>query len=211
METLDGIKNIVFDFGGVLVDLDGDRCVEAFHKIGCENVAAYVEEHRVEDLFLDFEVGAINSHQFCNEVRNICCCNVMDEDITWAWNELLVGIKPEKLDLLHRMKSEYRLYALSNINEMHWEKTAELFAAYKNRVAEDYFRGGIYLSFLMHRSKPQPEIFAEMAADAGFNVGETLFIDDRKENVSAAENIGFKVFHETTGTTWMNLFERQCE
>ncbi len=206
METKENIKNIVFDLGGVLADLDANRCIEAFEMIGCEKVADYVREHRTEDLFLDFEVGRIGSHKFCDEVRKLTNTPVRDEDITWAWNRLLVGIQPQKLDKLIELRKRYRLLLLSNTNEMHWAKAAEDFFSYKNFVAEDFFRGGIYLSNIMGMSKPSPEIFKTMAADAGINPEETLFIDDIEENTSAAKALGFKVFKENRGIDWMNLF-----
>ena len=206
METKENIKNIVFDLGGVLADLDADRCIDAFEKIGCPKVAEYVKEHRTEDLFLDFELGRITAHKFCDEVRLISQSTVSDEDITWAWNQLLVGIRPEKLEKLAELRKRFRLLLLSNTNEMHWAKAAEDFFPYGSFVAEDFFRGGIYLSNIMGLAKPDPKIFTAMAAGSGINPQETLFIDDMEENVSAAESLGFNVFKENSGTDWLQLF-----
>lgn len=93
------IKNIIFDFGGVLVNLDKHRCIEAFDKIGAHEIVRYVDECRQEDLFHDLEVGNTGVEEFCNEVRRICTgCNADDADICEAWNALLTGIPRQRLE-----------------------------------------------------------------------------------------------------------------
>ena len=79
------IRNIIFDLGGVLVDLDSRSCIEAFEQIGARHVATYVREHRTADLFLDIELGHMTQAEFCNEVRRIGRCQAEDTDIVWAW------------------------------------------------------------------------------------------------------------------------------
>jgi len=117
-----GIRNIIFDFGGVIVDLDKQRCLQAFQKLGLKDIASYVSEHRCEDLFFDMEIGRIGVEEFCQEARRITNSNVSDEQIIWAWNELLGDIAPWKIERLKELKKHYRLFLLSNTNPIHWHK-----------------------------------------------------------------------------------------
>lgn len=119
MKIEKGIKNIIFDLGGVLVGLDKNRCVEAFRKIGADDIAYFVDEHRVESLFFDSEVGNISQAEFCQRVRELTKKDIPDKDIVWAWNELLTGIPDFKKECLLRLNNYYRLFLLSNTNVMH--------------------------------------------------------------------------------------------
>ena len=199
------IKNIIFDLGGVLVGLDSERCIDAFKKIGAYKVADYVEGHRTEDLFYDTEVGNISQHDFCNEVRRISECSARDEDIVWAWNQLLTVIPDEKKRRLLELHDKgFRLFLLSNTNEMHWTYCAEELFPYKHWIAEDYFEG-IYLSYELHKIKPQEDIFRTVLADAGIKAEETLFIDDSKENCDAAHALGIHTFVNEDFDGWLKL------
>ena len=114
------IRNIVFDLGGVLCGLDAQRCVEAFHRIGAQRIAYYVEEHRLEA-----ELGTITTGVFCDRVRSIVGQPLPDDDIVWAWNELLTGVSSARLEAICRLAGKYRLFLLSNTNVMHWAKCKE--------------------------------------------------------------------------------------
>lgn len=199
----ENIKNIIFDMGGVLVGLDPTRCIHAFREVGCGNIAAYVEEHRTEDLFLDTELGRITTEEFCQEVRRICSANTSDERIVWAWNELLCPVSLEKLVRLRQLKERgYRLFLLSNTNTMHWEYCRDHFFTAEGATADNYFER-IFLSYEMHLAKPDTAIFEEALRQAGINATETLFIDDSEANCLAAERVGVAALHETSGHRWL--------
>lgn len=197
------IKNIIFDMGGVLVGLDPERCIHAFNEIGCGQIATYVEEHRTEDLFLDTELGRINTAQFCDEVRRLAATATPDNRIVWAWNQLLTGIPSEKLERLLQLKGRgYRLYLLSNTNIMHWTRCRDEFFAYGQHTASDFFER-IFLSFEMHMAKPDTAIFSEALSQAGLRAEDTIFIDDSEANCLAAQKVGLHTLHETTGHRWL--------
>ena len=198
------LKNIIFDLGGVLVGLDSRRCIEAFRGIGCSDVAAYVEDHRVEDLFLDQELGKITTPQFCEEVRRICRCDATDEQIEWAWNQLLTPVGREKLEMLKELKKHFRLFLLSNTNDIHWRKSAEDFFMCEDIRCKEYF-DEVFLSYELHLAKPNKEIFETVLHIAGMNPEETLFIDDSTVNCDSAEGVGICSFHETSGSEWMKF------
>ena len=198
----DNIRNIIFDLGGVIVHLDAERCIKAFRQIGCGLVATYVEEHRTEDLFLDIELGHISTTDFCQQVRSMTGCDVADDRIVWAWNELLVSVDEEKKQRLLQLSYQYRLFLLSNTNEMHWLKCRDELLPYCHYDANDYFER-IFLSYEMHRKKPDADIFCQTLHEAGIAPEETLFIDDSADNCRTAASLGIKTLHETSGNDWL--------
>lgn len=201
-EQMREIKNIIFDFGCVLVDLDKHRCIDAFRRIGAGSIAGYVDECRQEDLFHDLEVGYSGISGFCAAVkRKSDGCNATDEDICDAWNALLTGIPAHRLEWLGELKKRYRLLLLSNTNPIHWHKaTADYFTACGLTV-DDYFEK-TYLSYRMHLLKPDRRIFEEVLADARISASETLFIDDSPANCRAAEALGISVMNVNDGDEW---------
>lgn len=200
-----GIKNIIFDLGGVLVGLDSRRCVDAFRKIGAKDVAYFVEEHRVESLFYDSEVGNINQPVFCERVRELTGTDIDDKDIVWAWNELLTPISEKKKRRLLELKDKYRLFLLSNTNDMHWNKCVEHYFPYEEFGVDDYFEK-TFLSYEMHLIKPSEAIFQEVLAQAGIIAEETLFVDDSKENCDTASRLGIRTFDNRNDDDWLSGF-----
>ena len=195
------IRNIIFDFGGVLVDLDRRRCIEAFRRIGAGAIAGYVDECRQEDLFHDLEVGLTDVGRFCKAVRRACPgCNASDEDICDAWNALLTGIPRHRLDRLKKLRRDYRLVLLSNTNPIHWRKAVDEYFTAGGLTVGDYFEK-TYLSYEMHMLKPDEEIFRRVLADSGFAAAETLFIDDSAANCAAAERLGIAACMPETSLT----------
>ena len=198
------IKNIVFDLGGVLCGLDAERCIRAFHQIGAEEVAVYVEEHRVEDLFLQSELGYITTEEFCEEVRRITQRPIDDEKIVWAWNELLTGITPERRQAVLELSKTYRLFVLSNTNDMHWKKwEASSLLPLKGEVFKDGVFEKCFLSYELHLAKPQREIFETVLQQADIKADETLFIDDSLKNCEAAQKLGIHTYHNERINDWL--------
>ncbi len=197
-------KNIVFDFGCVLVDLDKDRCAEAFRSIGAGAVSRYVDECRQEDLFHDLETGSIGIPQFCEEVRRKAAgCKASDEDICDAWNALLTGIPEHRIRRITELRSRYRTFLLSNTNEIHWQKAVRDFFPCDGLGVDDYFEK-TFLSYRMHLVKPDCRIFLRMLADAGIDAEETLFIDDSPANCAAASELGITAMHVSSGDEWID-------
>jgi HAD superfamily hydrolase (TIGR01509 family) len=197
------LKNIIFDLGGVLVGLDNQRCIDAFRKIGANDIAFYVEDHRTEDLFFDTEVGNISQEEFCREARRLSQCDASDGEIVWAWNQLLTSIPDYKKERLLQLHDRYRLFLLSNTNVMHWNLCADEFFPYKAWGVDDYF-DRVFLSYEMHLIKPSADIFNEVIRQTGIKASETLFIDDSLDNCNAARKIGIQTLHETTGDDWIS-------
>lgn len=198
------MKNIIFDFGQVLVGLDKQRCVDAFRAMDAGGVAVYVDECRQEDLFHDLETGKTDVAEFCDEVRRKSPrCRATNDEICRAWNLLLTGIPEARLQRLLQLRDSYRLFVLSNTNPIHWQKAVNEFFPYQGYGVADYFER-VFLSYQIHLVKPEPEIYARLISETGIRPEETLFIDDSAANCSAAAALGINVLHAPTGSEWLN-------
>ncbi len=198
------IKNVVFDFGGVLVDLDKQRCTDAFRRIGAEAVSKYVDECRTEDFFHDLEIGRISVAEFCAAVRKHSPeCIASDESICNTWNMLLTGIPKRRLQKLLMLKDRFRLFVLSNTNPIHWQKAVADFFPFNGHTIDDYFEQ-VYLSYEMRMAKPDSTIFRKVLIDAGLTAEETLFIDDSPVNCAAASEVGINARLVASGDQWLD-------
>ena len=116
-----GIKNLIIDFGGVLIDLDRQRCLENFRKLGLPDVEVMLDLYHQQDFFQKYEKGLITSAEFREVIRGKIGKPVTDAQIDDAWNSFLVSIPTFKLDLLLELRKKYVVYLLSNTNEIHWQ------------------------------------------------------------------------------------------
>lgn len=198
-DLLKGVDTLVFDFGCVLVDLDKERCIRAWHEIGAGEIARYVDECRQEDLFHDLETGRITVAEFCQEVRRKCAgCTASDDQIRWAWGQLLRGIPKHRVERLRTLKKRYRLLLLSNTNVIHWELCREQLAGCFEHE---------FLSFEMGLVKPDRAIFEQMVRESGIRPLATLFIDDSLANCESAAALGIRTLHSKDGEEWGRLSE----
>lgn len=200
-----GIKNLLIDFGGVLINLDRQRCIENFKKLGFTGVENLLNEYHQQDFFLQHEKGLITSAEFRDQIRDKMGKIVTDRQIDTAWNSFLVDIPTYKLDLLLKLREKYVVYLLSNTNDIHWKWACEHAFPYRGFRVEDYFEK-MYLSFEMKQIKPEPEMFRTVLADANIDPRETFFIDDSQANCQAARELGISTYTPKAGEDWSHLF-----
>lgn len=199
------VKNIIFDFGGVLVELDKPRCVEAFTRLGFSQASQWVDTYSQQGVFGLLERGDITPEEFCHEVRRLTGCMANDQDMWDAWNLLLDGIPTYRLDALIELRKHFNLYLLSNTNAPHWQHAATLMFPHKGNRVEDYFKQ-IFLSYEMHQVKPDEEIFRSVLEQTGILPEETLFIDDAAANCETARALGIQTYCPTPHEDWRKLF-----
>ncbi|MBP1613387.1 MAG: yihX [Bacteroidetes bacterium] len=202
----EGIKNLIIDFGGVLIDLDRQRCVDNFKKIGFQKVDEFIDPYRQQGFFMEFEKGLITASDFRNAIREQTDKLITDEQIDAAWNTFLVGIPTSKLDLLLKLREHYVVYLLSNTNVIHWEWACENAFSYKGFGVEDYFEK-MFISFELHEAKPEVEIFKILLEDTGIVPEETLFIDDASANCLTAQSLGITTYTPKAQEDWSHLFK----
>lgn len=199
---MENIKNIIFDLGGVLVGLDGQRSIDAFDRLGCQRVSQYIVEHRTEDLFYRIELGLISTHEFCEEVREMTQTTATDEQMVAAWNALLTPLSERRAArLLQLHRKGYRIFLLSNTNDMHWQHCAHVL--FPEEVLQAFSQ--VFLSYEMQLAKPDCRIFEEVLRQAGIRADETLFIDDNQENVATAQTLGIVAFHNKSIDQWTEV------
>lgn len=200
------VTTIVFDLGGVLVNLDKPRCVANFEKIGIHVMEDLLSLTHQRGFIMDFELGLISDAEFRNKLRSYSEIKPTDEQINQAWNSFLVDIPNEKLALLKKLKGKFKILMLSNTNVLSFNYTVDtMFQANGNKL-EDYFYK-CYLSYELHKAKPSSEIFEYLLQDAGVKAENCLFIDDGESNIKAAESLGFKTYFAKTHEDLTPVFQ----
>jgi putative hydrolase of the HAD superfamily len=201
-----GIRNLLIDFGGVLVNLDRQACLSNFKQIGIEDIGDFIDPYRRQGAFIQLEKGLITPSEFRNELRKFAKQPVTDEQIDTAWNSFLTNIPPAKLDLLLKLREKYVVYLVSNTNRIHWEWACQNVFPYKGFHVEDYFEK-LFLSFEIHYTKPEIELFQKVLEETAIVPEETLFIDDTEANCEAAQLLGIKTYTAKAGENWGYLFD----
>ncbi|MFV0418089.1 MAG: HAD family hydrolase [Dysgonomonas sp.] len=188
------IKNILFDFGGVIVSLNKQNALNRFTEIGFPNIEDYLNEFRQEGIFLEYEEGKIDPENFYKEFRRLAGNeNISAEDIDSGWMAFLAGIPDYKFELLKELRKKYNVYLLSNTNPsiMGWAYSKDFSP---EGLPLDAFFDKCYLSFKIGCAKPEPEIFHYIVKDSGMDPAETLFLDDGKANVEIGAALGFQTY-----------------
>lgn len=201
---MNGVKNLIIDFGGVIINLTRNRCVEAFESFGVPNVRDCILNSK--DLFMQIEQGTITSAQFRDGIRHLTKQQLTDEQIDAAWIAMLDDIPVYKLDLLMKLRSQYNTMLLSNTNEIHWQWAEKNSFTYQGHKAEDFFNK-IYLSYELKMLKPNADIFEYVLNDACIDPAETLFIDDAIPNCRTAESLGVRSYTPQPREDWSHLFK----
>ena len=207
MEKFNSIPNIIFDFGGVLLNIDPQKSLNSFKQIGLRDIDLIEKEYSENGLFDRLEKGFINSQQFRIEIRKYIGADVIDEDIDWAWNSMLLDLPYERLELLKKLKQKHRLFLLSNTNIIHWNAYMDMIKAVHGVCLSDFFEKDYY-SHEMGLRKPDPKIYTELLSREGLLANETLFIDDILANAEAARSVGMFAHHLRLdkGETILDLF-----
>ena len=186
---LKGIKNILFDFGGVLVKLNPQACLDAFGALGAPQVADYLTPYGHTGPFGLFENGNIGLEEFRKEIRRIFGIKAGDEEIDRAWAAFLADIPLENTTIVHNLSKKYRLFLLSNTNPIHIRKLEQFEQA--GRPLNQCFEK-CYLSYEIGFSKPRKEFFEHVLKDSCLKAEECLLIDDGPANCRSAEALGMK-------------------
>ena len=184
------IKNLLFDLGGVIMDLDRMRAVRALEALGMPNASQILGEYAQSGPFGALESGAINVDEFHRQMASYIDKDVDYEDIDKAFISFLVGIPVHRLEKLLSLKKDFSIYLLSNTNVLMWETEIKRQFRQQGLEIDDYF-DGIVTSFEAKTMKPSPEIFRYTEKKLGIVPDETLFLDDSQANCEAARQLGW--------------------
>jgi putative hydrolase of the HAD superfamily len=201
------IKNIIFDFGGVIIDIDRQRAVEAFTRIGVPDADGQLDAYHQNGIFLSVEDGSLDADEFRRELGRMCGRKLTYEEVESGWLGFMTRLEPYKLAYLDDLHLRgYRLFILSNTNPyiMNWARSARFTREGKGL---DEFVDKIYASYEMKCVKPGAEIFQKMMADAGMNPAESVFVDDGAANAAMGRELGFTVLQPLNGEDWRDKLE----
>ena len=194
MINLEGIKNIIFDLGDVICDIDFKRTVDAFSQLSESTLELSVENYIHHPIFGGLEKGDINLDQFRMEIRSLLKTKASDTAIDEAWAQVIINSDQERMDMLKKLNANYRIFLLSNTNSIH---VSTAFERINNSFDVD-FRSlfeEVYFSHQLGMAKPAANIYNYVLEDAKIEACETLFIDDNKANIEGAQQLGFKTYH----------------
>ena len=200
------IRNIVFDLGGVLVDLDFKAAINGLQKAGFANVKEQLQAFDCEGIFQKLELGEMSADEFRSAIRENSTVSLTDEEVDGLWNAMLLEVPREKLELILHLRGKYMVYLLSNTNSIHWDYVCKNAFNYRGFRVNDYFEE-TFLSFEMHLAKPDKAIFEKVLEEANLLPEETLFIDDSEANCKAASELGIHTHHYHIGEDLKELLE----
>lgn len=201
----ENIDTIIFDFGGVLINIDYHKTINAFRELGIEDFEERYSQADQTSLFNDLEVGKISGQRFVNELLNFLPKGTSPNQVVHAWNAMLLDVPISGIDLLQELKGRYRLFLLSNTNEIHipralmeWQKTSDI----------DFYScfDHVYLSHEMGMRKPNEEIFERVCHEQNIQAENALFIDDSGQHIEGAKNVGLNTVHLTSDLSLVSLF-----
>jgi glucose-1-phosphatase len=202
------IKNLIFDLGGVIIDLSIDHTLEAFVRL------SGMEKKKVTELysspgFETYEKGLMDDAEFRNYVREVFSVKSSAAEIDSCWTAMLRGLPLEKLQLLERLKEHYNVYLLSNTNNIHIQyiNTVMLPATVPGAYSLDVYFHKAYYSHVMKKRKPNADIFEQVLEENGLVNHQTLFLDDNLGNIEGANNVGIKTVHVVTPDLILDYFK----
>lgn len=199
------IKNLLFDLGGVIMDIRRANCIAAFRALGMAHPEEFLGEYVQAGPFEGIENGSVTPAEFRDEIRRATGnTSLTDRQIDTAFEEFLIGIPRRRLEELRRLHEHYRLYVLSNTNPIMWDdRISEEFRQEGHDVS--YYFDGIVKSYEARTMKPSPEIFEYTIGRFGIDPCETLFLDDSQKNLDTAARLGFKTLLVPPGSEFYKL------
>ena len=200
------IKNIIFDWGGVLTNLHFEATKNAFRDLGLTVLDGSDTHLPHDDLFISFEIGKISPVEFRNRLRKYAVSPLTDSQIDKAWCAMLGELPPERWKILEMTQKQYRTFLLSNTNAIHIPYYFNLLQGIYGTNGYTHLFEKTYYSHILGLRKPNPDIFEYVLRDTGISPLETLFIDDYLENIETARQLGFQTVHLKSPLTLTDVF-----
>ncbi len=202
---MQNIKNIIFDLGGVILNLDIKRTEDAFAAMGVTRLGDQFGLGHAASSFKDYEIGKISDQQFVQSIKELAGLSVSDERVIDGWNAMLMDFPPERIALLDELGKRYRIFLFSNTNALHLSALQQIYRdAFGDRNLDDHFEKAYY-SHLLGMRKPASESYLHILRENGLEGSETLFVDDALVNVEGADAAGLQGFHLKKGMTILEI------
>lgn len=207
MKTTD-IKTIIFDFGGVIIDIDPQLTMNGFAKLGARKLDADQTQDLIHNIIRKFEKGIFTPEVFRSKIKDFLQIpKATAQQIDEAWNALLYDIPGKRLKAIIEAKDHYQILLLSNSNEIHYDLyLRDLQLRFGYREFDELFHKS-YFSFDLHMAKPDSEIFEFVIHQHHLNRAKTLFIDDTEENLLTAHKLGLSTYQMKKPEKVRHLFK----
>ena len=184
------IKNVIFDLGGVLLNIDYHKTANAFRALGAGDFDSFYSQTGANQLFEQLETGHIEPDDFYKAMQPHCAAGTSFQQIQNAWNAILLDFRIASVQYLTTLKDKFNLYLLSNTNIIHHTQFYQTFTEETGLADFDSLFIKAYYSHAINRRKPYPATYQFVLDDAGLQAGETLFIDDSIVNIEGANEAG---------------------
>ena len=198
------VKNILFDLGGVLLNLDVAQTREAFIKLGVTQIDDLFQVGHAASFFREYEIGAISDEEFVEKTRQLAVPGTTSDQVIDAWNVMLLDFPAERVHFLNTLKNKYRLFLFSNTNAIHLQAFHKSYQQVYGAAMDDLFEKAWY-SHVINKRKPDVAAFQYVIKESNIDAGETLFIDDALINIEGARLAGLQAIHLTGGKTILDL------
>ena len=187
-------KNILFDLGGVILDINVQATLKQFYELGFPAELMQFPNSMTTDLYFRYETGKLDTEQFRNEIRKAAGIEMTDHAFDEAWNAMIVRFPEERISLLKRLSKRYNLYMLSNTSSLHVKVFEKMYLEVAGEPMQEVFKK-IYYSHEIGWHKPDLEAWEYVLNDAHIKAEETLFLDDNIHNIKASQELGFQAIH----------------
>lgn len=184
------IRNIIFDLGGIFIDINYPKTEKAFIDLQVSNFAEFYTQHHASKIFESLETGKLSPEEFYKTFREETGFNIDDVSIRNAWNALLGDFFVDRLQWLNDIKNRYNIYLFSNTNKIHYDAFMDIF---RRQTGIDNFNNYFIKAYYSHECgfrKPYPESYQRILEEQNLKASETLFIDDTQKNVEGAKQAG---------------------
>lgn len=205
---MEGIKNIIFDLGAVILNIDYEATQKAFEKLGITDGNEFYSKQQQDRLFDELETGKIDEAEFVKRIQEHVKTPLQYNEIIDAWNAIILDFPLRRLQILQQLQLHFNIFLLSNTNEIHereFNKRLQSTCGYPSLAV---FFDKIYLSHRVGLRKPNLEIFKKVLNDNHLKAEETLFIDDSLQHIEAANTLGIQTIHMKDGMSMEeNIFK----
>jgi len=194
MLELKEVKNIIFDLGGVILNIDYGRTSTAFNRIGVTNFDEIYSQAKQNKIFDNLETGNLSADGFRKHIKEIVP-SLLDSDIDKAWNAMLLDLPESRVELLKKLQKKYRLFLLSNTNKIHIKAFQKIIASsYDPSLFDSLFENQYYSSEIGLR-KPNSDCFQFVLDQNELDPEQTLFVDDSIQHIEGAKTLNLNTYH----------------
>lgn len=201
------IKNIIFDLGGVLFNIDYNKTITSFEDLGIADFDVIYSQAKQTDLFDLFETGKITEEQFVSELKKQLPSHIHHNEIVKAWNAMLLDLPEKRIELLKNLRANYNIVLLSNTNETHITAFEKIISKQNGLENLNPLFDKVYYSSRIQLRKPNADCFHFVLNDSSFNPDETLFFDDSIQHIEGSINAGIKALHVDNSKTILDFFD----